>query len=223
MNSSLPFNYTPPTDNGLDILYKDGELLVINKPAGLLSVPGRDQDKQDCLIRRVQTEFPSALIVHRLDMATSGAMVIALNDDVHRQLSILFERRKVQKRYVAVVDGLVKNSEGLIDLPLITDWPNRPKQMIDHDRGKASRTRYHVMSYDQEAKTTRLELIPETGRTHQIRVHLMSLGHAILGDRLYASDEVIARANRLLLHSSYLSFSHPVRGEELEVNSVTPF
>ena len=111
----------------------------------------------------------------------------------------------------------------MIDLPLITDWPNRPKQMIDHERGKASRTRYHVMSYDQEAKTTRLELIPETGRTHQIRVHLMSLGHAILGDRLYASDEVIAKANRLLLHSSYLSFSHPVSDEQLELNSVISF
>jgi len=223
VNSSLPFSYTPPADNGLDILYQDNELLVIDKPAGLLSVPGRDEDKQDCLIRRVQTEFPSALIVHRLDMATSGAMVIALNDEVHRKLSILFEKRKVQKRYVAIVDGLVNNNEGLIDLPLITDWPNRPKQMIDHERGKASRTRYHVMSYDQEAKTTRLELIPETGRTHQIRVHLMSLGHAILGDRLYASDEVIAKANRLLLHSSYLSFSHPVSDEQLEVNSVIPF
>ena len=223
MNSSLPFNYTPPADKGLDILYQDDALLVVNKAAGLLSVPGRDEDKQDCLINRVQIDYPSARIVHRLDMATSGAMVIALNDEVHRQLSILFEKRNVKKRYVAVVDGIVKDKSGLIDLPLITDWPNRPKQMIDHERGKPSRTQYQRMSVNKESNTSRVELIPETGRSHQIRVHLQSLGHAILGDRLYASKEVIEKADRLLLHSTLLSFEHPVTGELLEVTSVTPF
>ena len=188
--SPLPFKYLPPEDNGLDILYQDEYLLVLNKPAGLLSVPGRDEDKQDCQIHRVQREFPTAMIVHRLDMATSGAMVIALNEEIHRNLSILFEKRQVEKKYVAVVAGLVKNQQGLINLPLITDWPNRPKQMIDHERGKPSRTQFNVLDYDHKRNTTRVELIPETGRTHQIRVHLQSIGHAILGDRLYASDEV---------------------------------
>ena len=213
----------PPDNTGLDILYQDNDLLVVNKPAGLLSVPGRDEDRQDCLISRVQSDFPAARIVHRLDMATSGAILIALNDRVQRELSILFEQRKVQKCYVAVVTGIVEDESGLVDLPLLTDWPNRPRQMIDHERGKPSQTRYRVLSRDRKNITTRLELIPLTGRSHQIRVHLQSLGHAILGDRLYASAEVIASAERLLLHSMLLSFVHPCTGEQLEVRSVAPF
>ncbi|MGD8783600.1 MAG: pseudouridine synthase [Thioalkalispiraceae bacterium] len=216
------FNYLPPEDTGLDLLYQDQGLIVVNKPAGLLTVPGRDQDKQDCLISRVQREFASARIVHRLDMATSGAIVIALNDEIHRQLSMLFEQRKVAKRYVAIVNGLLEG-EGVINLPLITDWPNRPKQIIDHERGKPARTRFSAKHYDHTTHSSRVELIPETGRTHQIRVHLLSLGHAILGDRLYASDEVRDQSPRLLLHSTLLSFSHPASNKPITIHSAEPF
>lgn len=221
--SPLPFKYAPPVNNGLDILYQDDHLLIVDKPAGLLSVPGRGEDRQDCLIWRVQTELPSARIVHRLDMATSGAMVMALNNEVHRQLSMMFEQRKIQKRYVAIVDGHVEDESGVIDLPLITDWPNRPRQIVDFERGKPSRTRFTVVGYDREKKSTRVELVPETGRSHQIRVHLHSLGHAILGDRLYASDAARGKSSRLLLHSSFLSFHHPVSGEMLSTVSKAPF
>ena len=218
-----PFKYQPPADTGLNILYQDDELLFVDKPAGLLSVPGRDEDKQDSLILRIQQVFPSARIVHRLDMATSGVMVMGLNNEVHRQLSRLFEQRKVQKRYLAVVDGVIKQASGQIDLPLITDWPNRPRQMIDHERGKPSRTQYTVLTCDEANNTTRLELIPVTGRTHQIRVHLQTLGHAILGDRLYAADLVREKSQRLLLHSTFLSFEHPVNGDLLSIHSEVPF
>lgn len=221
--SSLPFEYLPPAHTGLDILYQDSDVIVTNKPAGLLSVPGRDADKQDCQIRRVQDEFPSARIVHRLDMATSGAMVMALNSEVHRLLGMQFEQRKVRKCYQAIVAGLLTNEEDEIDLPLITDWPNRPKQIIDQQRGKSSVTRYRVLSRDQEQSHTRVELVPVTGRTHQIRVHLQALGHPILGDRLYADDETRSRSPRLLLHSTYLSFMHPVTGREVEIRSPVPF
>lgn len=223
MSTSLPFKYEPPADAGLNILYQDDDLLIVDKPAGLLSVPGRDEDKQDSQILRVQNEFPNARIVHRLDMATSGAMVMALNDEIHRQLSMLFEKRKIQKRYLAVVDGVMQEESGLIDLPLITDWPNRPKQMIDYERGKPSRTQFTVMGHDKDNNTTLLELIPLTGRTHQIRVHLQSLGHAILGDRLYATDEVRKKSKRLLLHSTHLSFQHPVSGDIVSIHSEAPF
>ena len=223
MNNSLPFTYNPPANTGLDILYQDEDLLLINKPAGLLSVPGRGEDKQDCLIQRVQAELPDARIVHRLDMETSGVMMMALNAEVHRQLSMLFEQRKVQKRYIAVVGGQVKDESGLVDLPLITDWPNRPKQIIDHERGKPSRTSFKVISVDHDKKTTRVELIPETGRSHQIRVHLQSMGHAILGDRLYASDMFREMSMRLLLHSTFISFDHPVSGNNISIASEAPF
>jgi tRNA pseudouridine32 synthase/23S rRNA pseudouridine746 synthase len=221
--SSVPFKYVPPVDTGLDILYQDNVLLVVNKPAGLLSVPGRDADKQDCQLHRVQREFPSARIVHRLDMATSGAMLMALNDEVHRQLSILFEKRQVAKKYLAIVDGLPEEEQGVIDLPLITDWPNRPKQMIDHERGKPSQTRFVVKDYNRTQHTTRLELIPLTGRTHQIRVHLQALGHAILGDRLYAPCDVRDKSPRLLLHSTLISFQHPVTSGIISIDSEVPF
>lgn len=221
--SPLPFKYDPPVHTGLDVLYLDDDLIVTNKPAGLLSVPGRDTDKQDCQIQRVQDRFPTARIVHRLDMATSGAMVMALNDQVHRLLSIRFEQRKIEKRYEAIVAGLLTNEQGQIELPLITDWPNRPKQMIDHQRGKPSVTCYRVLSHDREQNSTRLELLPLTGRTHQIRVHLKSIGHPILGDRLYADDETRCRSRRLLLHSTYLFFLHPVTGSEIEIHSPAPF
>jgi len=208
---------------GLDILHRDDALLVLNKPSGLLSVPGRGPQRQDCLTLRVQREYPQAMNVHRLDMATSGVMVMARSRSVHRQLSRQFQERRVHKDYVAVVDGRVDQSAGEIDLPLITDWPNRPRQKVDYKNGKPSRTRFSVMHHDTRENTTRLDLAPETGRTHQLRVHLQTLGHAILGDRLYACKAVQEKADRLLLHAKSLSFMHPLTGECVCFVSEVPF
>lgn len=215
--------YTPPLHQGLDILYQDGVLLVINKPSGLLSVPGRGADKADCLISRVQLEYPEALIVHRLDMETSGVMVLARNKAIHRHLSLLFQERAVTKRYLAIVSGRVVQAMGEIDLPLITDWPNRPRQMVDHAHGKPSKTCFRVLSRNIEENTTRLELTPETGRSHQLRVHLQAIGHAILGDALYADLADQKRAPRLLLHAQSLSFTHPLTEEPLRFITTPPF
>lgn len=215
--------YFPPPNSGLDLIFEDEFLLVLNKPSGLLSVPGKDEKLKDSLATRVQACFPEALITHRLDMATSGIMVMALNKDMHRALSILFQSRQIKKEYVAVVDDLIKATTGSIDLPLICDWPNRPRQKVEHETGKASLTHYKVIKYDEINKTTRVKLEPETGRTHQLRVHMQSIGHAILGDRLYASAAAQEKADRLLLHASGLSFVHPITGENLKLNSNVPF
>ena len=213
--------YLPPKHTSLDILYVDEFLLVLNKPSGLLSVPGKGDDKQDCLISRVQVEYPDAKVVHRLDMSTSGIMVVARGKEVESLLSILFQKRQVNKKYIAVVDGTVSPSNGVIDLPLITDWPNRPKQKIDFESGKPSQTEYRVLFNNND--TTRIELTPLTGRTHQLRVHMQSLNHAILGDELYAKQETIKKSERLLLHACYISFKHPVSDELLEFNSKAEF
>ena len=215
--------YNPPAHTSLELHYQDDYLIILNKPAGLLSVPGRGEEKQDCLISRVQKEFPDALIVHRLDMSTSGLMVIAQGKEVERNLSILFQQRKIVKKYIAIVEGKVSANSGEVDLPLMTDWPNRPKQKVDFENGKPSQTRYTVLSYDKKNNTTRLELIPLTGRTHQIRVHMQSINHAILGDELYANKETIKKAPRLLLHACYLSFQHPITDELIEINSEPEF
>lgn len=214
-------HYNPPKDTALDIIYCDDTLLVINKPGGLLSVPGRGEDKYDSLIVRIQKYYPDALIVHRLDMSTSGLMVIALGKENERAISILFQQRKVKKKYIAVVDGLVLPQKGEINLPLLTDWPNRPKQKVNFKDGKPSLTQYRVLSFN--TTTTRLELTPVTGRSHQLRVHMQSLGHAILGDELYARKEAVDLADRLLLHASYLSFQHPKTGDKLTFNSEADF
>lgn len=217
------FIYNPPIHSTLDVLFKDDFLLIVNKPSGLLSVPGRGEDKQDCLISRVQTEYPDAIIVHRLDMSTSGLMVIAREKEMESYLSILFQKRKVEKKYIAVVDGNVNPHCGEIDLPIITDWPNRPKQKVDFESGKSSQTKYSVLSYDKETDTTRVELIPLTGRTHQLRVHMQSLKHVILGDELYANQPAIEKSSRLLLHANHLSFQHPITDEIIEFDSKPEF
>lgn len=215
--------YNPPPHTSLDVFFEDKFLLVLNKPSGLLSVPGRGKNKQDCLITRIQSKYPDALIVHRLDMSTSGLMIVARGKKIERYLSILFQQRKVDKRYIAVVDAHVSPQTGEIDLPLITDWPNRPKQKVDFETGKSSQTRYSVLSYDKQNNTTRLELSPLTGRTHQLRLHMLSIKHAILGDELYANKETLKKAPRLLLHACYLSFQHPVTGKFIEFNSQPEF
>ena len=201
---------------GIELVHSDDSLLVLNKPAGLLAVPGRGEDKQDCLSRRVQQRYPDALIVHRLDMATSGLMLMARGQAMQTALAKLFENRKIHKNYVAVVDGSMPASAGwqLIDLPIALDWPNRPLRII-HANGKPSQTRWCARHYDAAANTTRVELEPITGRSHQLRVHLQALGHPILGDALYAPAEVQAKASRLLLHACTLQFLHPANGENV--------
>lgn len=208
--------------------HADEHLLVLDKPSGLLCVPGRGEAKQDCLSERVRRRYPDALVVHRLDMATSGLCVMARGARMQRLLGDAFAQRLVGKRYVAVVAGkLVAASPGeewtLIDLPIAADWPNRPLRVIDEERGKSSQTRWRVLSHDVKTNTTRLELEPLTGRSHQLRLHLRSLGHPILGDALYAPPEARARSDRLLLHASELHFAHPATGEQVVFQSAVPF
>jgi tRNA pseudouridine32 synthase/23S rRNA pseudouridine746 synthase len=215
--------------DGISVLHADAALLVLDKPAGLLSVPGRGADKQDCAIARAQAHYPDALIVHRLDMATSGLLLLARGATMQRTLSMAFEARQVHKRYVAVVAGELalpgNDAWGEIDLPLMTDWPNRPRQMVDA-KGKPSRTRWRVLAHDtgpDGQARTRLELEPVTGRSHQLRVHLQAIGHPILGDALYADAAAHAAAPRLLLHASELAFTHPLTGTALRLHSPAPF
>ena len=215
----------------MEILYQDRVLLVFNKPSGLLAVPGRGPDKQDCLSARVQARWPDALIVHRLDFDTSGIMLLARGAAAQRALNHAFASREVRKRYVAVVDGVLEAAPatedgwGLIDLPLNLDWPNRPLHIVDHQAGKPSLTRWrpHPPCEVGGAPATRVDLEPVTGRSHQLRVHLQALGHPILGDSLYAPPQVQARAPRLLLHASELRFAHPADGSVLHFSSTAPF
>jgi tRNA pseudouridine32 synthase / 23S rRNA pseudouridine746 synthase len=214
---------TATSGGELTIIHADKWLLVVCKPAGLLSVPGRGADKQDCAAAQVQATCGDALVVHRLDMATSGLMLFARGADVQRQLSMAFEKRAVGKRYVAVVHANVACDVGEIDLPLLTDWPNRPLQKVDAENGKPSLTRYTVLFRDPAQNNSRLLLEPVTGRSHQLRVHLRELGHPIWGDALYAPAPILALSSRLLLHATSLSFSHPASGEALQFTSEAPF
>ena len=215
-----------PDDSAIDLLYADDALLVLDKPSGLLAVPGRGADKQDCLVARVQARYPDALIVHRLDMATSGLVVMARGPAAQRALGKAFAAREVKKRYIAVVAGRLEAPPAgweTIDLPIIVDWPNRPRRMIDRQLGKPSLTRWRVLMHDEATRTTRVELEPVTGRSHQLRVHLRELGHPILGDALYAPPDVQALAGRLLLHACSLHFAHPLTGEGLVFEQPAPF
>jgi tRNA pseudouridine32 synthase / 23S rRNA pseudouridine746 synthase len=214
--------YAPPCDFDLDIVYHDESLLVLNKPSGLLSVPGRGVDKSDCLTTRVQKEFPDALSVHRLDMSTSGLMVLARGKEMHLRLSQLFRECKIEKCYVAIVTGLINSAVGAIDLPLNSDWPNRPRQKVDFTGGKNSLTRYRLLTHNAAAHSSRIELVPITGRTHQLRVHMAAIGHPIVGDTLY-NELAYSATQRLLLHASMISFTHPFSSERLSLVSVAPF
>src|SRR6218665_2012463 len=206
-----------------DIVHLDDTMVVVDKPAGLLSGPGRGPHLQDCVAARVRTLLPDALVVHRLDMATSGLMLLARGPHWQRVYSRLFEERHMHKHYVAMVHGRVAPSEGSIDLPLITDWPNRPKQMVDFERGKPSLTHYRVLSHDGATHHTRLALEPVTGRSHQLRVHLLARGHPILGDALYAPPDVLAASPRLLLHAERLQFEHPDGGAAMDLHRPATF
>jgi tRNA pseudouridine32 synthase/23S rRNA pseudouridine746 synthase len=207
-----------------DVIYRDDRLLVLDKPAGLLSVPGIGPANQDCLARRAAAAHPGARIVHRLDRETSGVITMALDADTHRSLSRQFERREVEKRYVAVVAGLVEDDEGEIALPLRKDLDPPtpgPRHIVDHEQGRPALTRYHVLARDGDR--TRLQLHPLTGRSHQLRVHLEAIGHPILGDDLYAPPDVVATADRLLLHAQMLSLTHPATGEQMTFEAPCPF
>jgi tRNA pseudouridine32 synthase/23S rRNA pseudouridine746 synthase len=211
----------PVMPSSPDPLHVDDALLVVEKPPWLLSVPGRLIS--DCLAARVQARWPDALVVHRLDMGTSGLMLFARGIEAQRSLSLDFEKRRIGKRYIAVVAGLVEAEAGTIDAPLIVDWPNRPRQVVDAVRGKPSLTHWRRMAVDAARQQSRVELHPVTGRSHQLRVHLAHIGHAIVGDELYAPPAVHAAAPRLLLHAARLELRHPVSGEALVFTSPPPF
>ena len=221
MAANPDFIYAPPKSPYLDIIYQDNDLVVFNKPSGLLTVPGRLAEHQDCLQTRVQRVLPTASIVHRLDMATSGIIIMALNKQSHVAISKQFEKRQTEKYYLARVFGEIKPKSGKIDIPLVFDWPNRPKQKVCYERGKQAITYYEVLSYQDNISFLRLK--PITGRSHQLRVHMLALGHPILGDRLYATKEALMLASRLQLHSQYYSIHHPKTGEKLEFIAPCPF
>ncbi|WP_347254826.1 bifunctional tRNA pseudouridine(32) synthase/23S rRNA pseudouridine(746) synthase RluA [Leminorella grimontii] len=204
-------HYAPPTEPWLHVLYQDDHIIVVNKPSGLLSVPGKAPEHRDSVMARVQRDFPAAESVHRLDMATSGVMAVALTKAAERELKRQFREREPKKSYLARVWGHLEKDEGLVDLPLICDWPNRPKQKVCFETGKSAQTEYRVLSRDADG-TTRVLLMPITGRSHQLRVHMLALGHPILGDKFYAHPEAKAMAPRLLLHARELWITHPKFG-----------
>ena len=215
-----PFVYSPPK-TPLEILYIDEDVLVVNKPSGLLSVPGKELKHWDSLELRVKAQYANSLLVHRLDMDTSGVIIFALNKSSQRSLNLQFEQRVVKKIYEARVFGNINKNNGSIDLPLIVDWPNRPLQKVDIKEGKDALTHWHVLKRERNA--TRVRLMPETGRTHQLRVHMMSIGHAILGDRFYGNAIEINLAKDLQLHAKKLVVNHPKSGKSLELISKVPF
>ncbi|WP_092064989.1 pseudouridine synthase [Poseidonocella pacifica] len=212
-------DYSPP-DDPLDVVHADHEIVVVAKPAGLLSVPGKGPELADCLLSRIQVAFPQALLVHRLDRDTSGIIVFGLTPHAQRHLGLQFEKRQVRKSYVARISGCPAERSGQIDLPLGVDWPNRPRQHVDHENGRAALTDYKVVSArDGEA---RVRLMPQTGRSHQLRVHMLAIGHPILGDPLYA--EGAARDYpRLMLHSEELRLRHPDGGRGMKFRKKAPF
>jgi tRNA pseudouridine32 synthase/23S rRNA pseudouridine746 synthase len=215
------YDYKPPTDPWIDVVHEEADFVVVNKPSGLLSVPGKDPALADSLQRRAEARWPTAGMVHRLDKDTSGVMVIALNKRAHAKIAMQFEKRTAEKSYVARVWGLLEGDEGLVDLPIAVDWENKPRQRIDFERGREARTQWRVIA--REDGVTRVRLKPLTGRTHQLRLHMMTLGHPVLGDQFYSTGEAFAAADRLQLHAEELSFVHPTTGEPVRFVIPTPF
>lgn len=214
-----PYEYNPP-DVPLSILHHDSALLIVDKPAGLLSVPGKDPGKEDCLIDRLRRVFPEVLLVHRLDCDTSGVMVFALNKAAQGNLGQQFEKRQTKKIYLARLWGHLEPKEGRVDLPLCVDWPNRPRQHVNHEQGKPAITDWRVQRHD--GKTTRVRLMPLTGRSHQLRVHMLELGHPILGDPIYATGEALDYP-RMMLHAESLRLRHPETGKTQTFSAPVPF
>ena len=216
-----PFIYAPPLEPYLTVIQRDEDLLVLSKPSGLLSVPGRLAEHADCLETRARESFAEARIVHRLDKDTSGVIVMAMNAKAHRHLGLQFERRHVAKTYIAKVWGEMAEDHGEVDLPLRCDWPNRPLQMVDHELGKPAKTGWQVL--ERKSGVTRVKLTPHTGRSHQLRVHMCELGHPILGDVFYAHEEARAASRRLCLHAQSLGLHHPTGGEWMEFEDACGF
>ncbi len=213
------FVYAPPPDPPV-ILHHDHEILVVDKPSGLLSVPGRGEGQDDCLINRLRGAFPTVLLVHRLDLDTSGVMVFGLTPHAQRNLSKQFEERKTKKVYIARVAGRVAEKTGTVDLPLIVDWPNRPRQKVDHAEGRPAVTDWRVVRANDDE--TRIRLMPLTGRSHQLRVHMAEIGHPILGDPLYATGAA-ADFPRLMLHAESLRLKHPESGLPMTFSAPAEF
>ncbi|QZE28659.1 bifunctional tRNA pseudouridine(32) synthase/23S rRNA pseudouridine(746) synthase RluA [Pantoea ananatis] len=214
--------YNPPLEPWLHILYQDAHIMVVNKPSGLLSVPGRLDEHKDSVMTRIQRDYPEAESVHRLDMATSGVIVVALTKAAERELKRQFREREPAKTYVARVWGHPAQEKGMVDLPLICDWPNRPKQKVCFDTGKSAQTDYQVVEYGDD-NSARVALKPITGRSHQLRVHMLALGHPILGDGFYAHPEAKAMADRLLLHAESLTIMHPAFGNAMTFRQPADF
>ncbi|MCP4266790.1 MAG: RluA family pseudouridine synthase [Candidatus Brocadiaceae bacterium] len=212
----------PPPIGDIEYVYNDKHIIIVEKPANMLSVPGRTPDKQDCLIHRVQKRFQEARIVHRLDFSTSGLMVIAQNPESHRKLSRQFEKRETEKTYVAEVYGQPQETSGELNLPLRCDWERRPLQIIDYELGKKAQTFWQII--ERLEKSCLVELLPTTGRTHQLRVHMQAMGHPILGDELYAHKTAHSMSNRLCLHAKELIITHPTENNRITFSSVNiPF
>jgi tRNA pseudouridine32 synthase/23S rRNA pseudouridine746 synthase len=218
-------DYDPPPEGEWAPVWLDDDLVVVDKPSGLLSVPGRGAARADCMLARASARWPGLLVVHRLDMATSGLLVLARHEAAQRSLSIAFADRHTHKRYEAVVHGLVPQAQGEVDLPLITDWPRRPLQKVCHVDGKLSLTRYEVIAHLPALNQTRVALMPVTGRSHQLRVHMMAIGHPIVGDPLYGPDGVGVQSAsaRLLLHAQALALPHPADQRPMRWVCPTPF
>lgn len=211
--------YDPPS-GPIPVLFEDAHVMVVDKPAGLLSVPGRGEHLADCLIARLKEMRPEVLLCHRLDRDTSGIMVFALTKEAQRVLGRMFETKRIAKRYVARVEGRVAEAKGTIDLPLIVDWANRPLQRIDHEIGKPSVTDWQRMEVE-DGPATRMRLMPRTGRSHQLRVHMKALGHPILGDPFYS--EGWQAHPRMMLHAEGLKFAHPVTDKVMRLEAPCPF
>ncbi|MBB3945414.1 tRNA pseudouridine32 synthase/23S rRNA pseudouridine746 synthase [Rhizobium skierniewicense] len=214
-------NYHPPMEPYISVLYRDEDIVVLDKPSGLLSVPGRDPALSDSLATRVQKQFPKALMINRLDKDTSGIVLMSLNRNAHATIASQFENRTTQKSYVAVVWGHVDGEAGQIDLPLAIDPDNKPRHRVDHEAGRASQTRWSVLDR-LPLPATRLMLYPLTGRTHQLRVHMKAIGHPILGDEFYSDGDALKASTRLLLHAEALGFRHP-DGRDVTFNVACPF
>lgn len=215
------FVYQPP-QVALSIIYEDDDLVVIDKPAGLLSVPGRLPEHQDSAYIRVLAQFPNAKITHRLDMATSGILMFAKHRDAEVAVSKMFQARTVHKNYIALVQGRLAE-QGTVEVPLITDWENRPRQMVHFELGKPAQTLYQALSYDAEQDVSRVLLTPITGRSHQLRVHMQYIGHPITGDQFYHPDCTQSPLKRMALHASYLAFQQPLSGVDVEIKGQVPF
>ena len=224
MTSSSPpdFIYQPDT-SPIRIIFEDDAIVVVDKPPNLLTTPGRGPDKQDCLYSRLLLKYPNLRVVHRLDMATSGLVIFALSHQAQVAMGKLFEQRLIHKTYIAIVSGRLERQAGEVDLPLICDWENRPIQKVCHQTGKSAQTQYRVLKYDQVGGSTRVQLEPLTGRSHQLRVHMLSLGHPIVGDALYHSGYSQGEPSRLLLHAHKVEFIHPLTEKPVAFISAVPF